>query len=341
MKEMMKKHLIEVRGLKVYFGSSENPLRAVDGVSFTVPESSTVALVGESGCGKSVTSLALARLVQQPPGYYAGGKVLYKGENVLEMSDREVRALRGGEIAYIFQEPGTALNPVFTVGFQIMEAVKLHRNDVDPRDEALRLMKLVGLPDPEHRIKSYPHEMSGGMQQRIMIAMALASKPSVLIADEPTTALDVTVQAQILELLRDIQKEMGMSILLITHNLGLVADTADFVYVMYAGRIMEYGPVESVLGNPMHPYTLGLLQAVPRLSGKNSGDEIYGIPGTLPDPNNMPGGCRFAPRCVIAENICRAGELGIAGDVGESVKSNHEARCHFPLEKRLWRPSSE
>ncbi len=258
--------LLDVRDLKVYFRTADpaRPVKAVDGVSLSIREGETVAVVGESGSGKTLTALALGRLLPGA-GYVAGGSIAFQGEDVLAMDAGALRKLRGGRIAYIFQEPSTSLNPVFTVGWQIAEAVRVHRTAPDADREAVRLMQLVGLPDPERRCKSYPHEMSGGMQQRVMIAMALACRPRLLVADEPTTALDVTIQAQILELLAELQGRLGMGILLITHNFGLVARMAKTIHVMNAGKIVESGPAREVLTNPQHPYTKGLLRAVPRL----------------------------------------------------------------------------
>jgi peptide/nickel transport system ATP-binding protein len=345
--------LLEVKGLKVQFGSSEGLVCAVDGVSFSVPDGSTFALVGESGCGKSVTALSLARLVPEPAGSYAAGSIMFNGENVLEMSNSRLRELRGSEIAYVFQEPSTALNPVFRVGAQIMEAIQLHRKDVDARDEAIRLMSLVGLPDPAERMKAYPHELSGGMQQRVMIAMALACSPKLLVADEPTTALDVTIQAQILDLLASLQKKLNMSVLLITHNLGLVADVAHTVNVMYAGRIVESGQVSDVLAAPEHPYTRGLLDAVPKLSGIDGSDvRLEGIDGLVPNPAELPIGCKFEPRCKYAQDKCREVEPELecrvskgggatansqrsTTNVQQPTSNNQEkgrlVRCHYPL----------
>jgi len=281
--------LLKVEDLKTWFGTRENPVRAVDGVSFNVDEGETIAIVGESGCGKSVTAMSLARLIPEPTGFYAGGRIIFRGEDVLAMNDSRLMDLRGREISYVFQEPGTSLNPVFRVGFQIMEALKLHRKDVDAKSETVKLMSMVGLPDPETRMDAYPHEMSGGMQQRVMIAMALACRPKLLVADEPTTALDVTIQAQILELLSSLQHELKMAVLLITHNLGLVADTARSVYVMYCGRVVESGLTEDVLSSPSHPYSRGLLDAVPRLDAEPGGcGRISGIPGSVPHPARFP-----------------------------------------------------
>jgi len=317
------KNTVEVEGLKTWFGTGPEPVKAVDGVSFSIPEKSTVALVGESGCGKSVTAMSLTRLLPSPPARYAGGRVLVGGRDTMQMTPSQLSGIRGREIAYIFQEPGTALNPVFRVGYQIGEAVRLSGRKVRVRDEVLRLMHLVGLPEPERRIDSYPHELSGGMQQRVMIAMALASQPRLLVADEPTTALDVTIQAQILELLGALQKELGMSVLLITHNLGLVAETAHTVHVMYGGRLVESGGTEEVLRKPAHPYTRGLLDAVPRLSVTKT---MRGIDGTVPNPAHLPVGCKFAPRCPRVKDKCRGTEPEMTMSTGD-----RQVRCYFPL----------
>ena len=315
--------LLQVDDLRIWFGSRKRPIRAVDGVSFTIPAASTVALVGESGCGKSVTALALARLVPVPPGIYAGGQVWFDGRDVLQLGERELSELRGRDISYVFQEPGSALNPVFRVGYQIMESLRLHRKDVNAREEAVKLMNWVGLPDPERRLEMYPHELSGGMQQRVMIAMALACRPRLLVADEPTTALDVTIQAQILELIGSLQKQLQMAVLLITHNLGLVADVAHVVNVMYAGRIVESGRTEDVLATPAHPYTRGLLDAVPRLGGTRG--QMKGIDGSVPHPARLPAGCKFAPRCPKAQDKCR----GVEPEITPAGKGRN-VRCYFP-----------
>ncbi|MEI6807755.1 MAG: ABC transporter ATP-binding protein [bacterium] len=320
--------LLEVKGLKTFFKSAEGPIRAVDGVDLSIHDGETVALVGESGCGKSVFSMSLARLIPRP-GYHPAGKIMFKGTDVLEMNDNQLTGLRGGEISYIFQEPGSSLNPVFRVGYQIEEAVRLHKPKSgpatgEPRARVVELLEMVGLPDPIRRMQAYPHELSGGMQQRIMIAMALACSPSLLIADEPTTALDVTIQAQILELLSGLQRKLGMAILLITHNLGLVADMARNVCVMYSGRVIESGPTEELLLKPAHPYTRGLLDAVPRL--KRTGP-LKGIPGTVPHPAHLPPGCKFAPRCLKKKDICEKSEPAL-----ELNSKNRCVRCFFPLE---------
>lgn len=316
--------LLQVRDLRVWFGSKTNPIHAVDGITFNVPAAKTVALVGESGCGKSVTALSLARLIPSPPARYESGQVLLDGKNILTLTGRVLAGIRGRDISYVFQEPGTALNPVFRIGYQIEEAIRIHRPEADSRKEAIAMLELVGLADPAGRMKSYPHELSGGMQQRVMIAMALVCRPRLLVADEPTTALDVTIQAQILELLSDLQAKLNMSILLITHNLGLVADRAHWVHVMYAGRIVESGDTVSVLSNPSHPYTRGLLNAVPKLTQARA--QVTGIPGQVPNPAKLPTGCKFADRCPGVQAICREKEPELTTD-----KTSHAVRCFFPL----------
>jgi peptide/nickel transport system ATP-binding protein/oligopeptide transport system ATP-binding protein len=290
--------LLEIKALKLEFGSKEKPLRAVDGVSLTIDSGETVCLVGESGCGKSVTALSIARLVPSPPARYVGGEILVNGRDVLRMDQGALRGIRGGVVSYIFQEPSASLNPVFRVGSQIKEALKLHKPEKATNEEVIRLLKLVGIPAPESRIRDYPHQLSGGMQQRIMIAMALASEPRLLVADEPTTALDVTIQAQILELLLDLKKRLGMAILLITHNLGIVGDIADKVAVMYAGQIVEMSPAHDLLRRPLHPYTRALMNSVPALGHEM--DRLQTIGGTVPSPGKWPKGCRFYPRCPNA-----------------------------------------
>ena len=295
-------NLLEIKNLKMDFGTGADALRAVDGVSLTIGAGETVCLVGESGCGKTVTALSIAQLVPMPPANYVGGEILLNGRDVLKMSNSELRSIRGGVVSYVFQEPGASLNPVFRVGNQIKESLKLHKPDKATNDEVIRLLKLVGIPAPESRSRNYPFEMSGGMQQRVMIAMALASEPKLLVADEPTTALDVTIQAQILELLLDLKQRMGMAILLITHNLGIVGDMADRVAVMYAGQIVELSPVKELLRRPLHPYTKALINSVPKLAG--GADRLLAIPGNVPRIGNFPPGCRFAPRCPIAKPEC-------------------------------------
>lgn len=313
--------LLSVNELKVYFRTRAEPIRAVDGVSFGVANGETAAIVGESGCGKSVTALALTRLIPAP-GYYAGGEILFDGKNMGELDLAGLNRLRGAGIAYIFQEPSASLNPVFSVGYQIAEALRLHRRGLDVREEALRLLKVVGIADAEHRLRSYSHELSGGMQQRVMIAMALACRPKLLVADEPTTALDVTVQAQILDLLARLQDELGMAVLLITHNLGIVAGLARRVNVMYAGRIIETGLTEEILTDPKHPYTRGLLSAVPRL--RSAEKRMNSIPGTVPDPAALPLGCKFNPRCPLATDLCRQKEPD-----EQKTSETHGVKCHY------------
>ncbi len=294
--------LLEIKNLALEFGGADRPLRAVDGVSFRLAAGETVCLVGESGCGKSVTALSIARLVPTPPARYVGGEILLNGRDVLRMSKPELRDIRGGVVSYIFQEPGASLNPVFRVGNQIKESLQLHRPEKANDDEVIRLLKLVGIPAPESRIRDYPHQMSGGMQQRIMIAMALASEPKLLVADEPTTALDVTIQAQIIELLRDLKQRLGMAMLLITHNLGIVGDIADRVAVMYAGQIVELAPAADLLTRPLHPYTQALMNSVPKL--ERAADRLSAIPGNVPNLGSFPSGCRFHPRCPVAKPDC-------------------------------------
>jgi oligopeptide/dipeptide ABC transporter ATP-binding protein len=295
-------NLLEIRNLKMDFGKNAEALRAIDDVSFHIGAGETVCLVGESGCGKTVTALSIGKLVPTPPANYVGGEILLNGTDVLKMSGEALRSIRGGVVSYIFQEPGAALNPVFRVGNQIKESLKLHRREKATNEEVIRLLKLVGIPAPESRIRNYPFEMSGGMQQRVMIAMALASEPKLLVADEPTTALDVTIQAQILDLLRDLKQRLGMAILLITHNLGIVGDMADRVAVMYAGQIVELSPAKELLRRPLHPYTKALMASVPKLGGET--DRLSAIPGSVPRIGNFPPGCRFAPRCPIAKPEC-------------------------------------
>ena len=313
--------LLRVEHLQTHFFSDAGVVRAVDGVSFDVHAGQTLAVVGESGSGKSVTALSILRLVAQPPGRIIGGAVRFKGKNLLEATTSEMRAIRGKEISMIFQEPMTSLNPVYSCGEQIMEPLMLHERIGRPaaRVRAIEMLALVGINSPEQRVDEYPHQMSGGMRQRVMIAMALACRPSVLIADEPTTALDVTIQAQILELLRRLQKEMGMAVILITHDLGVVAETADHVAVMYAGKVVEYCDVRSAFRKPLHPYTAGLQASLPKLGATQ--DRLRVIPGTVPNPARFPPGCRFHPRCPVAQNRCLNEPDLVA------VEAGHLSRC--------------
>ena len=310
--------LLNVRDLQVSFFTDEGEVRAVDGVSFSIQKGETLALVGESGCGKSVTALSLLRLVASPPGRYRGGEILFEGDDVLKMDATRLRALRGGKIAYIFQEPATSLNPVFRIGAQIREALQLHRPEAATDAEVIRLLKLVRIPDAERRLRDFPHQLSGGMQQRVMIAMGLACNPALLIADEPTTALDVTIQAQILDLLKDLKREIGLSILLITHNLGIVGELADKVAVMYAGRIVEAAPAAELLRAPRHPYTVALLRSIPQLGAR--AERLYSIPGTVPSAAWLPAGCKFHPRCERAQPACRQ-------DPEPPLTGDHPVRC--------------
>jgi peptide/nickel transport system ATP-binding protein len=310
--------LLDLRNLQVDFGTT----RAVDGVSLSIAGGETLGLVGESGCGKSVTALSIARLLPTPPAHYAGGEVLLQGRDVLTMRDAELRKIRGGVVSYVFQEPGTSLNPVLRVGAQIREALDAHRPDHATKAEVVRLLKRVGISAPETRARDYPHQLSGGMQQRVMIAMALASAPQLLVADEPTTALDVTIQAQIIELLRDLQQQFGMAILLITHNLGLLGDLAHRVAVMYAGQIVEEAPTRDIVRRPLHPYTQALLRSVPAMG--RSRDRLDAIPGSVPNPGRWPPGCRFAPRCPVARTECATTPPRL-----EPASGDHRVRCPF------------
>jgi len=314
--------LLRLEDLRTHFFTDDGVVRAVDGVSFEVREGETLAVVGESGSGKSVTSLSILRLIAEPPGRIVGGRILFRGKNLLELDPKAMRAIRGKEISMIFQEPMTSLNPVYTCGEQIMEALVLHEkmDRTAARARTIEMLKLVGIPSPEQRVDEYPHQMSGGMRQRVMIAMALACKPAILIADEPTTALDVTIQAQILELLKHLQEMLGMAVLLITHDLGVVAETADRVAVMYAGQVVEYCDVNAAFKRTLHPYTAGLLHALPRLGEKQ--ESLRVIPGNVPDPSRFPKGCRFHPRCPVAQQRCRESEPPVLTFDGE-----HQARC--------------
>ena len=314
--------LVEIKDLRLEFGAGDRAVRAVEGVSFSIKEGETVCLVGESGSGKSVTALSIARLVPTPPARYASGQILLQGRDVLKMSKAELRDIRGGVVSYIFQEPSASLNPVFRVGSQIKESLKLHRPEAATDDEVMRLLKLVGIPAPESRMRDYPHQLSGGMQQRVMIAMALASHPKLLIADEPTTALDVTIQAQIIELLRDLKQQMGMSMLLITHNLGIVGDIADRLAVMYAGQIVELAPANELLNRPLHPYTQALMNSVPKLGAH--AQRLTAIPGSVPNPGAFPTGCRFHPRCPRARFDCPERPPDLA-----EVLPERRVRCYY------------
>src|SRR5256884_1954156 len=305
-------HLLEVKNLATHFPTREGLVRAVDGVSFHLDRGELLGLVGESGCGKSMTALSVMRLVP-PPGKITAGEILFEGRNLLKLSNREMRDVRGDDIAMIFQDPMTSLNPVFTVGEQIAEALRLHRrlSRRDARAGAIDAMREVAIPDPELRVNDYPHQLSGGMRQRVMIAMALACDPKVLIADEPTTALDVTIQAQILDLLNNLRRTRDLAVLLITHDLGVVAEVADRVAVMYTGKIVEESPVDELFARPKHPYTEGLLRSVPKLTAKDVARKtrLQTIDGTVPRPTALPPGCHFEPRCPYRMPRCREGDI--------------------------------
>jgi len=329
----MAEALLTIRDLVTEFRTEHGVVRAVDGVSFEIPRKATLGVVGESGCGKSVTALSVMRLIADP-GAIAGGEIRYAGKDLLKLSDPEMRAIRGNRIAMIFQEPMTSLNPVFTVGDQVAEAVQLHQQKSrrEAMAVAVKMFQLVGIPSPEDRVHAYPHQLSGGMRQRVMIAMALACKPDLLIADEPTTALDVTIQAQILDLLRSLQAELGMSVLLITHDLGVVAETCDEVVVMYAGRIVERALTETLFAAPRHPYTAGLLKSVPAYHpGEVTGPDqarprLAEIKGMVPALWELPKGCKFADRCDRVGERCREEEPPLV-PVGAT-----QVRCWYPVE---------
>lgn len=327
-------NILEIKDLQVSFHTYGGEVKAVRGVNFKVKRGETIAIVGESGCGKSVTAQTIMRLIPIPPGEIKeGGSILFNGEELTSKSDRQMENIRGKEMGMIFQDPMTSLNPTMKVGRQITEGLMKHqkmtRNQANER--AIEMFRLVGIPQPESRVDQYPHEFSGGMRQRTMIAIALACNPNLLIADEPTTALDVTIQAQILELMKDIQKKMGTSIILITHDLGVVADMCDRIVVMYAGKVVETGTLDEIFYRPQHPYTKGLLKSVPRLD-TNKNDELTPIFGTPPDLLNPPKGCAFCARCESAMKICQDNDPII-----EKVEGNHEAACwlNHPLSKQV------
>lgn len=324
--------LLSVKDLTVEFQTEDGLMKAVEGVSFEVNKGETLGIVGESGCGKSVTALSIMQLLAKPVGKIKSGSIVFEGQDLLKLKESELRKLRGNRISMIFQEPMTSLNPVFTIGDQIMEAVRLHQglNKKDALAKSIELLKLVGIPAPELRVFNYPHQLSGGMRQRVMIAMALSCKPDLLIADEPTTALDVTIQAQIMELMRSLQQELKMGIILITHDLGVVAETCDKVAVMYAGQIVEQATVREIFSSPRHPYTLGLLNSVP---GYHGGEEIRGIdgkprlktiPGMVPNLLELGIGCRFHDRCFKAKPKCTEKEIPLESE------NNRKYRCIFP-----------
>lgn len=316
--------LLEVRDLQVEFHTQSGTAQAINGLSFTLEAGQTLAILGESGSGKSVTAQTIMGILDIPPGQVTGGEILFRGENVLTMSDERRRRLRGGNISMIFQDALSALNPVYSVGWQIAEMFRVHRrmNRKDAKQKALELMKRVGIPAAEDRLGDYPHEFSGGMRQRIMVAMAIALDPELLIADEPTTALDVTVQAQVMQLLQDLQEEFTMGMILITHDLGVVADVADKIAVMYAGQVMEAADVFEIYRHPSHPYTRGLLESIPRIDGTEG--RLRAIEGLPPQLTDLPPGCLFEPRCPMATELCRAQRPAL-----DPVVENHVSACHY------------
>jgi len=326
--------ILKISDLRVYFDTDDGVVKSVDGVDLQMTRGTTLALVGESGCGKSVTCMSILGLNPSPPARIAGGEIIYKGTNLLSLSENEMQRIRGNDIGMIFQEPMTSLNPVFTIGDQIGEAIMLHQKKTaqESRELTIDILKKVGIPSPEIRMNEYPHQMSGGMKQRVMIAMALSCNPEILIADEPTTALDVTIQAQILELMKSLQDDFGMSILLVTHDLGVVADVASHVAIMYASKIVEYGPVDDIYSDPRHPYTLGLFTSIP-VAGEKKGS-LYVIPGNVPNPLAFPEGCKFWPRCLFAEERCRIDEPQL-----EQIGPGHTVACHFrdKITKHVWK----
>ncbi len=313
---------LEIKDLRISFASDGKRVEVVGGISINVPKGKIIGVVGESGCGKTVTALSVMRLIPEPPGKIDSGEIIFDGADLLRYSDSDMRSIRGNRISMIFQEPISSLNPVFTVGNQIEEALSTHLNlsKQERKERVLELLTLVGIPAPQRRMHNYPHEMSGGMSQRVMIAMALACNPEVLIADEPTTALDVTIQAGILELINDLRVKMGMAVLLITHDLGIIAEVADEVYVMYAGKVVEHGYTADIFREPHHPYTVGLLNSVPGL--QENKEMLNAIPGVVPSPDNFPDGCRFQDRCALVIDKCRTDEPLL-----EQVGNAHTAAC--------------
>jgi peptide/nickel transport system ATP-binding protein/oligopeptide transport system ATP-binding protein len=322
---MANQGVLEIRGLKTHFYTHEGVSKAVDGVDLTLHRGETVSIVGESGCGKSVTALSILRLVPNPPGRIVAGEINFKGQDLLKTESSEMRKVRGNQISMIFQEPMTSLNPLFTIGFQISESLRLHKglSKQGAIDRSVDVLKMVGIPAPEKRVRDYPHHLSGGMRQRVMIAMAIACEPSLIIADEPTTALDVTIQAQILDIMRSLKEKTGASVLLITHNLGVVADAAEKVVVMYAGKIVEQADVEEIFENPRHPYTMALMRAIPHPDeASRSKKELYVIPGMVPNPAHLPPGCKFQNRCASAFDKCVNEEPPLI-----TVADSHLSRC--------------
>lgn len=321
---MKNNNLLDIQNLKTYFSVRGQTAKAVDDINLTIQAGQTLGLVGESGCGKSVTAHSIIQLIPDPPGKIVGGKIFFEGDNLLEYSEKKMRKIRGNRISMIFQEPMTSLNPVFTVGDQVAEVIRLHQrlSRKDTQERVIEMFQLVGIPAPEARLNDYPHQMSGGMRQRVMIAMALACSPKLMIADEPTTALDVTIQAQILDLMNKLKEETGAAILFITHDLGVIAEMAQNVAVMYAGKRVEFADVNTIFSNPKHPYTVGLLESIPTVGRKTSDGKLSTISGTVPSLFNLPSGCLFSDRCPDVFDDCRKVQPKMY-HVGE----NHIARC--------------
>jgi len=315
--------LVQVKDLKTYFYTDDGIVKAVDGVDFSINKGQTLGMVGESGCGKSVSALSVLRLIQEPPGKIVSGEIWFKGEDLLKKRPEQMRKIRGNDISMIFQEPMTSLNPVYTIGEQISEAIVLHQklNKEKAFKKTVEMLRLVGIPSPEKRVYEYPHELSGGQRQRAMIAMALSCNPDLLIADEPTTALDVTIQAQILELIKKLKDEIGMAVLMITHDLGVIAEVSDNVVVVYAGKAVEYADVTTVFKNPKHPYNMALQNSIPQLTDV-PGKKLEVIKGNIPDPLALPSGCKFHPRCKFAIDFCKKEEPKL-----ERIRDNHIVRC--------------
>jgi peptide/nickel transport system ATP-binding protein/oligopeptide transport system ATP-binding protein len=328
--------LLELKNLKTYFFTEEGVSKAVDGVNFEIYPGETLGVVGESGCGKSVTSLSVMRLIPEPPGKIVEGEILFKGRDITRLSQAEMRKIRGNEISMIFQEPMTSLNPVFTIGDQISEAIIIHKNvsKKEAMEQSVEMLRKVGIPLPEQRVHEYPHQLSGGMRQRVMIAMALSCDPELLIADEPTTALDVTIQAQILDLMNSLKDKFNMSIMMITHDLGVIAEICDRVAVMYAGKIVEYTDVKTLFASPKHPYTWGLMNSIPRMDKEV--ERLTAIPGIVPSSLDFPEGCKYNTRCPLADEKCIAEEPEI-----EEVEKGHKVRCWYSDKLEELKASSE
>jgi peptide/nickel transport system ATP-binding protein len=321
----MGERLLEVKGLKTYFYTDEGVVRAVDGIDLHIDKGETLGVVGESGCGKTVTALSIMKLIPMPPGRIVEGQILYQGRDLVTLPPAQMRKVRGKEISMVFQEPMTSLNPVFTIGEQIAEAIRLHEGlgRRDAMDKTVEMLKIVHMPNPERRIKEYPHQLSGGMRQRVMIAMALSCNPKLLIADEPTTALDVTIQAQILELLNELKAKLGMAVMLITHDMGVIAETAQRVVVMYAAKVVEEAPVKELFKEPLHPYTQGLLRSIPRIDlAATKKQRLEAIPGVVPSLIEVPPGCRFAPRCQYVKPMYTEKEPPL-----KEVRQGHKVAC--------------